>query len=88
LTEAEGLVEQPLYLAGVDLAVLAKIDGAGRTRVSLRSRPGVDARALAASLGGGGHTQAAAYLDDSSDPRLAVERLLVHARQSLSEPSS
>jgi phosphoesterase RecJ-like protein len=80
LTEAEGLVERPLFMAGVDLSVLAKIDGRGRTRVSLRSRPGVDARELARRFGGGGHKQAAAYSDDSPDPTEALERLMTQAR--------
>jgi phosphoesterase RecJ-like protein len=76
LAESEGLVDYPLLLAGVDVAVLLKINGQGQTRVSLRSRPGVDVRELARSQGGGGHKQAAAYLDDDPAPAKALARLL------------
>ncbi|MDR1110870.1 MAG: DHH family phosphoesterase [Deltaproteobacteria bacterium] len=76
LDEAEGLVEYPLLLSGVDVAALLKVNGHGQTRVSLRSRPAVDVRELARSQGGGGHRQAAAYLDDSPRPATALARLL------------
>ncbi|MDR1487202.1 MAG: bifunctional oligoribonuclease/PAP phosphatase NrnA [Deltaproteobacteria bacterium] len=76
LTESEGFVEYPLLLAGVKVSALIKINGRGKTRVSLRSRSSVDVRALARSFGGGGHVKAAAYLDDSSDPKEAKKNLL------------
>jgi phosphoesterase RecJ-like protein len=79
LSETEGLVEYTLLLAGVRLGALIKVTGRGRTRVSLRSRPGIDVRDLARRLGGGGHQQAAAYLDDSPDPEAALRRLLSEA---------
>jgi phosphoesterase RecJ-like protein len=56
--ELEGLVS---WLAGVDtikVAALLKERGDG-TRVSLRSRPGVNVASIAARFGGGGHPQAA-----------------------------
>jgi phosphoesterase RecJ-like protein len=56
--ELEGLVS---WLAGVDtikVAALLKERGDG-TRVSLRSRPGVNVATIAARFGGGGHPQAA-----------------------------
>jgi phosphoesterase RecJ-like protein len=77
LAEAEGLVEYPLLLNGVDIVAFFKVNGQGRTRVSLRSRPGIDVRELARSQGGGGHKQAAAYLDDSPHPKVALEKLLL-----------
>jgi phosphoesterase RecJ-like protein len=76
LAEAEGLVEYPLLLSGVDMVAFLKVNGEGKTRVSLRGRPGVDVREIARSQGGGGHKQAAAYLDDSPYPETALERLL------------
>ena len=38
-----------------DVAVLAKVHGDGRVKLSMRSRGGTDVGAIAASLGGGGH---------------------------------
>ncbi|MDR2366809.1 MAG: bifunctional oligoribonuclease/PAP phosphatase NrnA [Deltaproteobacteria bacterium] len=76
LAEAEGLVEYPLLLTGVDMVAFFKVNGHGQTRVSLRSRPGVDVRELARAHGGGGHKQAAAYQDDSPHPEVAMEKLL------------
>jgi phosphoesterase RecJ-like protein len=76
LGETEGLVEHTLILAGVRLGALAKVNGRGRTRVSLRGRAGTDVRELAGRLGGGGHAQASAYIDDDPDPEKALQRLL------------
>ena len=76
LSETEGLVEYTLILAGVAMGALFKVTPRGRVRVSLRSRPGVDVRSVARKMGGGGHTQAAAYLDQATDPEEALERLL------------
>jgi phosphoesterase RecJ-like protein len=76
LEDADGFVEYPRDLAGVELAVLFRINGRGSTRVSLRSRSLVNARAIAMEFGGGGHRQAAAYTDSSSDPAVALKRFL------------
>ncbi|MDR0622280.1 MAG: bifunctional oligoribonuclease/PAP phosphatase NrnA [Deltaproteobacteria bacterium] len=76
LAEAEGLVEYPLLLHGVDMVAFFRVNGQGKTRVSLRSRPGIDVRELARSQGGGGHKQAAAYIDESPLPQVALKRLL------------
>lgn len=58
-SETEGLIDYALYTRGVALGVLFKEVKGGETRVSLRSRPGVDVAALAAHYGGGGHVRAA-----------------------------
>ncbi|MDR2386720.1 MAG: DHH family phosphoesterase [Deltaproteobacteria bacterium] len=76
VAEADGLVEYPLLLNGVDMVAFFKVNGQGQTRVSLRSRPGLDVRELARAFGGGGHKQAAAYLDDSPNPLEALDKLL------------
>ncbi|MDR0354820.1 MAG: DHH family phosphoesterase [Deltaproteobacteria bacterium] len=85
LSEAEGLVEYPLLLAGVDMGVLLRITGQGQTKVSLRCRSGLDVRELAKKFGGGGHVQAAAYLDDSPDPAEALNKLLAVVKPFLTE---
>ena len=58
-SETEGLIDHTLHTQGVVLGVFFKEAGKGETRVSLRSRPEVDAAALAAHWGGGGHVRAA-----------------------------
>jgi nanoRNase/pAp phosphatase (c-di-AMP/oligoRNAs hydrolase) len=76
INETEGLVEYPFLISGVEVSALFKVNGRGQTRVSLRSREGLDIRALARSFGGGGHLQAAAYVDNSPDPRQALSSFL------------
>lgn len=76
LSETEGLVEYPLMMTGVEVAALLRVNGQLQTKVSLRSRSEVDVRKLAQSMGGGGHKQAAAYVDDDPDPAGALARLV------------
>ncbi|MDR1658361.1 MAG: bifunctional oligoribonuclease/PAP phosphatase NrnA [Deltaproteobacteria bacterium] len=85
LSETEGLVEYTLLLAKVELGALIKYNGPRQTRVSLRSRPGVDARALAIHFGGGGHQLAAAYLEEDCEPEQALEKFLARAPVHLTE---
>ncbi|MDR3204952.1 MAG: bifunctional oligoribonuclease/PAP phosphatase NrnA [Deltaproteobacteria bacterium] len=77
ISDTEGLVEYPLLIAGVEISALFKDNCLGQIRVSLRSREGIDVRTLASSMGGGGHLQAAAYLDDNPSPKKARSRFLV-----------
>jgi bifunctional oligoribonuclease and PAP phosphatase NrnA len=64
-----------------DVAVLAKVNGDGHVKVSLRSRGATDVGALAAELGGGGHRLAAGFTYEG-DPEKAIDevrkRLEVH----------
>ncbi|MDR1165556.1 MAG: bifunctional oligoribonuclease/PAP phosphatase NrnA [Deltaproteobacteria bacterium] len=76
LAEAEGFIDYARALKGVKLAALVKCDGRGRTKVSLRSRRPYSARAVATRFGGGGHSQAAAYTENSPDVALALSRFL------------
>ncbi len=57
--DTEGLAEQIRRLRGVRIALLAREDAPGRTKISLRSCGDDDVRAIAAQLGGGGHKNAA-----------------------------
>jgi phosphoesterase RecJ-like protein len=76
LEDAEGFVDFPRAVRGVELAAFFKEDGRGGVKVSLRSRYPVSARELAYSYGGGGHVQAAAYSDPSPTCREAMDRFL------------
>lgn len=58
-THRDGIVDYAIDLVGVKYAYLASELKDGRTKFSLRTLPGRDVAALAKSLGGGGHGQAA-----------------------------
>jgi bifunctional oligoribonuclease and PAP phosphatase NrnA len=82
--DAEGLIDVPRSIAGVEaVALLREIPG-GRLKASLRSRGVLDVAAVANRHGGGGHRNAAGcLLDGGADDwrqRLAVE--LAAARRS------
>ncbi len=54
-----------LAMEGVEIGLLFREEGPGRTKISLRSRPRHDVNALATAYGGGGHKNAAgAVLDE------------------------
>ncbi len=57
--DLEGFVEQMRALKGSRVAVLAREDAPERIKFSLRSSGKADVRAVAASMGGGGHRNAA-----------------------------
>jgi phosphoesterase RecJ-like protein len=63
--DMEGLVNLPLTAANVEAVIFFKAFGAD-LRVSLRSKPGVDVRAVAAAHGGGGHSNAAGFSVDGA----------------------
>jgi phosphoesterase RecJ-like protein len=57
--QADGAIDQLNTVRGQELAILFKEVSPRLTRVSIRSRDAVDAAALAALFGGGGHRRAA-----------------------------
>lgn len=57
--DSEGLIDTPRSIAGVEVTMLARGLGDGRTKVSLRSRGAIDVQAVAQRHGGGGHRNAA-----------------------------
>jgi len=59
LANAEGLVDYTLHCKGVVAGALLKEIDTGHTKVSLRSRDGLDVATIAARFGGGGHLNAA-----------------------------
>jgi len=77
LTGTEGLVNQGLSLAGINLAVLLKEDRErGEIRLSFRSVGQFAANQLAATFGGGGHYNAAG--GRSTQSMAATEAALLH----------
>ncbi len=57
-SDSDGLVDYTLYNKGVVAGALIKEMENGRTKVSLRSRNGINVSEIAARFGGGGHLNA------------------------------
>jgi len=66
INDADGIVNYGIDIVGVECAALFKEIEKGRTKVSLRTKGVVDASALAARFGGGGHARAAGCLINAS----------------------
>jgi phosphoesterase RecJ-like protein len=79
MAESEGIIDTVNSLAGVEMAVLFKEVGRRLTKVSVRTREPLDAAALCARFGGGGHKRAAATevqlpIDEAAEVFLAAAR--------------
>lgn len=79
MAESEDIIDTLNSLAGLDVAIIFKEVGAKLTKISVRSRGSVDAAALCAQFGGGGHLRAAGAevplpLDRAIPAVLAVAR--------------
>jgi phosphoesterase RecJ-like protein len=59
MAESEGIIDTLNSIAGLELAILFKEVNDSLTKISVRSRGAVDAAALCATFGGGGHIRAA-----------------------------
>jgi phosphoesterase RecJ-like protein len=59
MAESEGIIDNLNSIEGLDVAIIFKEIGPKMTKISVRSRGRVDAAALAAEFGGGGHLRAA-----------------------------
>jgi phosphoesterase RecJ-like protein len=59
MAESEGIIDTLNSIAGLELAILFKEVNDSLTKISVRSRGAVDAAAMCASFGGGGHIRAA-----------------------------
>jgi phosphoesterase RecJ-like protein len=57
-TDTEDVVNRLLGISGVEIALLFLELGPQETKVSLRSRTGIDVRRIAEEFGGGGHAAA------------------------------
>lgn len=58
-SDIEGLTSLPRNIEGVEVGITIRQQPSGSYKVSVRTVPGVDAAAICAHLGGGGHRQAA-----------------------------
>jgi phosphoesterase RecJ-like protein len=82
--QADGAIDQLNTLRNQELAILFKEAGPRLTRVSIRSRDQIDAAALAALFGGGGHRRAAG-IELARPLKEAEELVLAAARARMSE---
>ncbi len=80
--DCEGIVNFALGIAGVEAAVFLRELPDGRFRLSLRSKGRVNVAALAESLGGGGHENAAGCTVDGPRER-ALAEILVRLRSAV-----
>jgi phosphoesterase RecJ-like protein len=72
--DSDGLVNLPLTARDIRAVILIKEDGAGRWRISLRSKGSVNVNAVARLHGGGGHVNASGC--GASGPLDALAALL------------
>lgn len=79
--EMDGFVDFPLSIGGVELSVLfIEVPGRG-TKISIRSHETIDANAIAAVFGGGGHRHAAGIRLFNTGLHEALEMVLPMARE-------
>ncbi|HYR53777.1 MAG TPA: bifunctional oligoribonuclease/PAP phosphatase NrnA [Methylomirabilota bacterium] len=82
MAESEGIIDTLNSIAGLELAILFKEVSSDLTKISVRSRGAVDAAALCALFGGGGHIRAAgAEIEKSMDE--AVRLVLSAAKEAI-----
>lgn len=86
MAESEGIIDTLNSIAGLELAILFKEVNGELTKISVRSRGGVDAAAMCATFGGGGHIRAAgAEIQKSMDE--AVRLVLATAKEAIGAAS-
>jgi bifunctional oligoribonuclease and PAP phosphatase NrnA len=84
--DCEGIVNYALSIADVEAAVFLRELPERRFRMSLRSKDKINVAAIAESLGGGGHENAAGCTVDGPLSR-ALDEILQMLRPHLSEPA-
>jgi phosphoesterase RecJ-like protein len=86
MAESEGIIDTLNSVAGLELAILFKEVHDSLTKISVRSRGAVDAAALCATFGGGGHIRAAgAEIERPMDE--AVKMVLAAAKEAILDAS-
>ncbi|MDQ6772553.1 MAG: bifunctional oligoribonuclease/PAP phosphatase NrnA [Candidatus Dormibacteraeota bacterium] len=84
MAESEGIIDSVNSIDGIDVGVLFKEVTGTLTKISVRTRGPVDAAALCARFGGGGHVRAAgAEIHRPLDE--AAEQVLAAAREAIAE---
>jgi len=87
MAESEGIIDTLNSIAGLELAILFKEVSSTLTKISVRSRGAVDAAAMCASFGGGGHIRAAgAEIQRPMDE--AVQQVLTAAKEAIGAAST
>jgi bifunctional oligoribonuclease and PAP phosphatase NrnA len=87
MAESEGIIDTLNSIAGLELAILFKEVNDSLTKISVRSRGPVDAAALCALFGGGGHIRAAgAEIERPMDD--TVKMVLAAAKEAILAASS
>jgi phosphoesterase RecJ-like protein len=87
MAESEGIIDTLNSIAGLELAILFKEVNDSLTKISVRSRGPVDAAALCATFGGGGHIRAAgAEIERPMDE--TVKMVLAAAKEAILAASS
>jgi phosphoesterase RecJ-like protein len=82
MAESEGIIDTLNSIAGLELAILFKEVNAELTKISVRSRGAVDAAAMCAGFGGGGHIRAAgAEIEKSMEE--AIRLVLAAAKEAI-----
>jgi len=86
MAESEGIIDTLNSVAGLELAILFKEVHDSLTKISVRSRGAVDAAALCATFGGGGHIRAAgAEIERPMDE--TVKMVLAAAKEAILDAS-
>ena len=86
MAESEGIIDTLNSIAGLELAILFKEVHSDLTKISVRSRGAVDAAAMCAVFGGGGHIRAAgAEIEKPMDE--AVKLVLATAKEAIGDAS-
>jgi phosphoesterase RecJ-like protein len=87
MAESEGIIDTLNSIAGLELAILFKEVQSDLTKISVRSRGTVDAAAMCALFGGGGHIRAAgAEIEKPMDE--AVRIVLATAKEAIGAASA
>jgi phosphoesterase RecJ-like protein len=87
MAESEGIIDTLNSIAGLELAILFKEVQDSLTKISVRSRGLIDAAAMCAAFGGGGHVRAAgAEIDQPLDE--AIKIVLAAAKEAIIAASS
>ncbi len=59
--DAEGVIDEPRKIEGVEVAVMLREEENGKTKISLRSQGDLDVEKIARKYGGGGHRNASGF---------------------------